>query len=58
MDAAQDPMPMDTAKTLKEPRIKNIQRIVGAILYYARAVDHTILTALISVAGDRVNARA
>ena len=49
--AAQDPMPIDTTNKLNEPRIKNIQRIVGAILYYACAVDHTVLTALSSVAG-------
>ena len=56
--AAQYPMTVYTNNKVNEPRIKNIKRIVGAILYYARAVDHTILTALISVAGDRVNARA
>ena len=54
--AAQDPMPMDTTNKLNEPRIKNIQRILGEILYYARAVDHTVLTDLISVTGDQANA--
>ena len=54
--ASQDPMPMDTTNKLNEPRIKNIQRVVGAILYYARAVDHTDITALSSVAGDQENA--
>ena len=54
--AAQDPMPIDTTNKLKEPRIKNIQRIVGAILYYSRAVYHTILTPLSPVSGDQENA--
>ena len=54
--AAQDPMHMDTTNKLNKPRINNIQRIVGAIFYYARAVDHTVLTSLSSVAGDQANA--
>ena len=49
-------MPMDTTNKLTKPRIKNIQRIVGAKVYYARAVDHTVLTALGSVAGHQANA--
>ena len=49
-------MPMETTNELNEPRIKNIQRIVVSILYYARVVDHTVLTALSSVAGDQANA--
>ena len=53
---AQDPMPMDTTNKLNELRINNIQRIVGAILYYAFAVDHTVLTSLISVTGYQANA--
>ena len=51
--ASQYPMPMDTTNKLNKPRIKNIQRIVGAILYYDHAVDHTVLTSLSSVAGDQ-----
>ena len=54
--AAEDHMPINTTNNLNKLRIKNIQRIVGAILYYARAVDHTVLTALSSVAGDQANA--
>ena len=49
-------MPMDTTNKLNEPKIKNIHRIIGAILYYARAVDHTVITDLSSVAGDQANA--
>ena len=52
--AAQYHMPMDTTNKFKKPRIKNIQRIIGEILYYARAVYHTVLTALSSEAGDQV----
>ena len=48
-------MPIDTTDKLNKLRIKNIQRIIGAILYYACAVDRTILTTLRLVAGDQAN---
>ena len=54
--AAQYPLPEDDTDNLNEPRVKEIQRIIGGILYYAHAVDHTGLTALSSVDGDRAEA--
>ena len=49
-------MPEDDTDKLNEPRVKEIQRIIGGILYYARAVDNTGITALSSVAGDQAEA--
>ena len=50
------PLSEDDTDKLNEPRVKEIQRIIGGILYYAQAVDHTGLTALSSVAGDHAEA--
>ena len=38
-------IPEDKTKTLDKQGIKRIQEIVGTFLFYARAVDNTILTA-------------
>ena len=38
--------PPDTSKKLNDKETKHIQRIVESFLYYARAVDPTILPAL------------
>ena len=38
--------PIDTTKPLEGKDITMVQSIVGALLYYARAIDNTILTAL------------
>ena len=45
---AQDPLPHDETPRISKPRILRIQQeqVVGAALYYARAIDMTILTAL------------
>ncbi len=47
---AQTPIPVDIFPKLSPDDIKQIQRIVGSILYYARAVDITALMALSSIA--------
>jgi hypothetical protein len=47
---AQTPLPVDISPKLSPAEIKDIQRIVGSILYYARAVDITVLMALSSIA--------
>ena len=54
--AAQDTLPEDDTDKLNEPRVKEIQRMIEGILYYSQEVDHTELTALISVAGDQAEA--
>jgi hypothetical protein len=50
---AQAPLPIDISPKLSDEEIKEIQRIVGSILYYARAVDITVLMALSSIASEQ-----
>jgi hypothetical protein len=42
---AQRPLPPDTSPLLSNADIKHIQRIISSILYYARAVNLTVLMA-------------
>jgi hypothetical protein len=51
--AAQTPLPTDISPKLSDVEIKEIQHIVGSNLYYARAVDITILMALSSIASEQ-----
>ncbi len=46
---AQAPLPVDISPKLSDEEIKEIQRIVGSISYYARAVDIMVLMALSSI---------
>jgi hypothetical protein len=46
---AQSPLPVDISPKLSPDEIKEIQCILGSILYYARAVNITVLTALSSI---------
>ena len=55
---AQAPIPVDISpklsnKEIKEIPLKEIQRVVGSILYYARTVDITVLMALSSIASEQ-----
>jgi hypothetical protein len=43
---AQSPLPSNNTQKLTNSEIKQIQKIVGSILYYARAVNMTVLMAL------------
>jgi hypothetical protein len=47
---AQAPLPTDVSPKLSPAELKVIQRVVGSILYYPRAVDITVLMALSSIA--------
>jgi len=47
---AQAPLPVDISPKLSPDKIKEIQRVVGSILYYARGVDITVLMALSFIA--------
>ena len=47
---SQDPLPPDNSPPLKPADKKYIQQVVGSFLYYARAVDPTILMALSDIA--------
>jgi hypothetical protein len=48
--AAQSPLPVDMSPKLSPGEIKEIQRVIRSILYYARAVNITVLMALSSIA--------
>jgi hypothetical protein len=50
---AQSPLPIDTMQPLGDKEIKAVQKIVGSILYYARAVDMTVLMALSTIASEQ-----
>jgi len=47
---AQAPLPVDISPKLSPEEIKEIQRVIGSILYYAQAVDIMVLMALSSIA--------
>jgi hypothetical protein len=47
---AQAPLPVDISPKLSPREIKEIQHVISSILYYARAVDITVLMALSSIA--------
>jgi hypothetical protein len=47
---AQSPLLVNILPKLNPDKIKDIQSVIGSILYYARAVDITVLMALSSIA--------
>ena len=49
----QETVPCDTSPKLDEKGKKRIQQIIGSFLYYARAVDPTILMALSAIASQQ-----
>ena len=53
---AQAPLLADTTPKLDTKGIKWVQQIVGSILYYARAVDMTVLLAFSSIAVKQMKA--
>ncbi len=53
---AQAPLPPNASPTLDEKGIKPIQQIIGSILYYAHAVDMTVLEALSTIAINQTKA--
>eukprot|EP00804_Cyclotella_cryptica_P012930 CCRYP_002289-RA/>CCRYP_002289-RA protein AED:0.24 eAED:0.24 QI:0/0/0/1/0.5/0.33/3/0/1110 len=53
--AAHDPIPTDASAPLDSDDQKRIQQIVGALLYYARAVDNTILLSLSAIASEQAH---
>ncbi len=54
--AAQAPLLADISPKLSDIEIKEIQRVIGSILYYARAVNITVLMALSSIASEQTRA--
>jgi hypothetical protein len=47
--AAQAPLPIDISPKLSPNEVKEIQRVIGSILYYLCAIDITVLMALSSI---------
>ena len=54
--ASQEPMPHNMAPPATKDKITHIQQVVGSILYYAIAVDLTLLMALSAIASKQVKA--
>jgi hypothetical protein len=46
---AQRPLPGDPSPLLDDRKKQRVQQIIGSILYYARAVDMTVLIALSTI---------
>ncbi len=53
---AQVPLPPETSPKLDAKGIKRVQQIVGSMLYYARAVNMTVLKALRSITVEQTKA--
>ena len=53
---AQQPLPQDTKPKLEDDETKPVQQIIGAVLYYARAVDRTVIAALSSIVSEQSEA--
>ena len=45
--------PADSSDSLNDTEIKHVQAATGTLLYYARAVDNTMLLALNSIASAK-----
>ena len=53
---AQAPIPYDDTARLDTSGVLCVQRVVGSILYYARAIDSPLLSALIEIGSDQLKA--
>ena len=56
--AVQYAAPDDTTAPLDAPALRHLQKVIGTLLYYARAVDSTMLVALGSLASAQTNGTA
>ncbi len=52
----QAPAPPDNTPRLNDAGIKQVQKIVGSIIFYARAIDMTVLMALSSIVTEQPKA--
>ena len=48
----------DTSAPLQPPQIIRLQQIIGTLLYYSRAIDPIILTALNNIVAQQTNGTA
>ena len=53
---AQAPIPDDDTARLDTSGVLCVHRVVGCILYYARAIDSPLLTALTDIGSDQAKA--
>ena len=53
---AQAPLPIDTSRPLDKKETKAVQKILGSILYCARAVNMTVLMALSTITSEQTRA--
>ncbi len=53
---AQAPLPPNNSPQINVKRIKRVQKVVGSILYYAQAVDMTILMAFSLIVVEQIKA--
>ena len=52
---AQRPIPPDISPPLSKDDIGHIQRVIGSILYYVRAVDLTVLMVLSTITSEQAH---
>ena len=52
----QKSLPADETPKVDKEKIKAVQRVIGGVLYYGRAVDITVLPALSSIASEQAQA--
>ena len=52
----QDTSPNNDTAEVDEERVKQVQHVIGGVLYYARAVDLTTLPGLSSIASEQTKA--
>ena len=53
---SQAPIPDDDTAPLNTSIVLRVQRVVGSILYYARAIDSPLLPALTDIGSDQAKA--
>ncbi len=54
--SAQDTISDDKSPLLNDKQKRNVQQVIGSILYYGRAIDETTLPALGSIASEQAKA--
>ena len=48
--------PIDHSPKLSPPQVKTIQKQVGTLLYYCRAIDNTLMVALSNISSEKIRA--
>ena len=53
---SQETLPEDITSKVNPERVKVVQQVIGGVLYYARAVDYTVLASLSSITSKQSQA--